>query len=592
MTMLISIVGIFVDHNRDSLDDINKDSEGKNKIDIQGNVEGDVYQNVTINNYGEEMNSTDDYSENEMDERLTQKELVIDINGNTIYPISVDVKDQQKVGNWVYFRYMIDETYNDETIMYPALFRYQENTYIAERVNERACYSFKVVEDCVYYLDSTIYTQDHGVLYISRPDGKNERILDDELYDFQIVDNQYIYYTYRQDTVGGGLDGHALHRMNLDGSEIMIVAYEVSGIGMQTSHFDYKVEDGWIDCGTYKIEIGEPANGNERVILKDIGDNEWIYYTTNRLIKARKDGTERVELDGIDDFYYEIEKIEEDWIYYTKGNEKFKIKTDGSGKEAIIEPLNVNNGASQEEDDIFIIDGDSIEYTNSVIENLYLGESKKYIEELLGIPRFEFLDTELSNVFYSLDLAVIRCVFDKNDLLIGYFVTSKYANSKIEIKDPFANGEMIVFGENTFEPDVYQEAVIDGYVGMGGSAAINTYYWEYNYMYGVGLYRGYVAAIFPYGFIEKDSYSLMTAAILQSIDSQEIYDYRNTLHPNTIGIMDSNYEGIIKPYMPNDGDYVLWIECMMKLINDVQETNYPSGKLRGIEASHSSYIVP
>lgn len=578
LTTFVSIVGLFIGYIHSSFDDANKRLAEKNEIDVQEDVKGDLYQNSTIDNYGEEIDSTDDYSENAS--KNQQKELVIEINGEKVYPISVDIKDKQTVGNWVYFRYMIDETYNDETIMYPALFRYQENTYIAEQVNERACYSFKVVEDCVYYLDSTIYAQDHGVLYISRPDGKNERILDDELYDFQIVDNQYIYYTYRHDTVGVGLEGHALHRMNLDGSEIMIVAYEVSGVDMRTSHFDYKVKDGWIDCGTYKIEIGEPANGYERVIFKDIGDNEWIYYTTNRLIKARKDGSERIELDGIDNFYYEIEKIEGDWIYYIKGNTKFKIKKDGSGKETIIETqkdIVANDDTDMSKDNnISINDNNAVEYTNNIIENLSLGESQIYIEDLLGIPIFKFIDKEVSNMFYSLDLVVIRCIFDKNDSLIGYFVTAKYLDSKIEIQGPLANDEIIVFGENTFEPDVYPEAVIDGYVGMGGSAAINTYYWEYNYMYGVGLYRGYVAAIFPYGFIEDKSYELMTAAIMQSTDSQEIFDYRNTLHPNTIGIIDSNYKDIIRPYMPNDEDYNLWIECMMKLINDVQETNYPT----------------
>lgn len=260
-----------------------------------------------------------------------EKELVIENAGNVIYPASSDIMDSIQAGNWVYFRYMIEETYNGDTINYPALFRYQTDELIAKRVNQRACYSFEIVGDCVYYLDGTISVQDHGELYVSRLDGENERLLADELHDFQIADEKYIYYTYRHDTVGAGLEGHALHRMNLDGSDSMVAAYEVSGIDMCISHFDYKVEDGWVDCGTFKMELGEPANGYEKIVFKDIGDNEWVYYVTNRLMKARKDGSERVELDGEDDYYYEIEKMEDGWIYYIKGGEKYKIREDGSG---------------------------------------------------------------------------------------------------------------------------------------------------------------------------------------------------------------------------------------------------------------------
>lgn len=314
--------------------------------EVHGNIIENIFQNSTINNYSEEKD--DNNQENIMSDdternQLAKKELVIDIDGEKIYPISIDIKDEKEVGDWVYFRYMLKETYGDDVVIYPALFRYQEDVYVAERVNNRACYSFEVVGDCVYYLDSTMGFQDHGELYVSRPDGKNERILDDELYDFQIVDEKYIYYTYRHDTVGVGLEGHALHRMNLDGSEIMVVAYEVSGIDIGTSHFNYKVENGWVDCGTFKMELGEPANGYEKIVFKDIGDNDWFYYVTNRLMKARKDGSERVELDGVDDYYYEIEKIEDGWIYYIKGGERYKIRTDGSGKEAITDSVLFEN---------------------------------------------------------------------------------------------------------------------------------------------------------------------------------------------------------------------------------------------------------
>lgn len=319
-SILIKVMGM-ADASDDSAIPVSFNEDNATHIEING----DIYQDNIIYNFDEDTENN----------QLTEKELVIDINGEKIYPISIDIKDEKEVGDWVYFIYMIEEIYGDETIIYPALFRYQKETCIAERVNERACYSFEVVGDCVYYLDSTTNFKDHGELYISRPDGKNERLLEEELYDFQIVDGKYIYYTYRHDTVGVGLEGHALHRMNLDGSDIMTAAYEVSGADFGISHFEYKVVDGWVDCGIFKMEIGEPANGFEKIVFKDIGDNDWIYYVTNRLIKARKDGSEIVELDGEDDYYYSIEKIEDDWIYYIKGVDEYKIRTDGSGKELI-----------------------------------------------------------------------------------------------------------------------------------------------------------------------------------------------------------------------------------------------------------------
>jgi hypothetical protein len=322
---ILSLLFTMLFNNKDNTIGIDDTTKEVNNVEINGNVNGNIYQNSTIYNLNEDIENV----------QSIEKELVIEFNGERIYPISIDIMDEQNVGDWVYFRYMVEEKSDFDTLKYPALFRYKKDEKIARCVNEGACYSFEVVGDCVYYLDSTKSFQDHGELYVSRPDGKNERLLDDELYDFQIVDEQYIYYTYRHDTYGVGLDGHALHRMRLDGSEIMIVAYEVSGTDFGISHFDFKVVDGWVDCGTFKMELGEPADGFEKIVFNDLKDNDWVYYVTNRLIKARRDGSEIVELDGVDDYWYEIERVEDDWIYYIKGGEKYKIRTDGSEKEAI-----------------------------------------------------------------------------------------------------------------------------------------------------------------------------------------------------------------------------------------------------------------
>lgn len=323
--ILSLVISMIFFSSEDKTIDVNDLPDDKNNIEVEGIVNGDIYQDNIINILGGEKEEP----------KLVEKELVIEINGDKVYPINIDILDERKVDGWVYFRYIVEETYNGDVVTYPVLFRYKEGEYIAKRVSDRACYAFEVAKDCVYYLDSTIDFQDYGELYVSRPDGKKERLLDNELYDFQIVGDQYIYYTYRHDTVGVGLECHALHRMNLNGSEIMIAAYEVSGVDFGVSHFDYKVVDGWVDCGAFKMELGEPADGLEKIVFNNVEDNDWVYYVTNRLIKARKDGSEIVELDGVDDYYYHIEKVEDDWIYYIKGEKMYKIRTDGSGKEKI-----------------------------------------------------------------------------------------------------------------------------------------------------------------------------------------------------------------------------------------------------------------
>ena len=92
---------------------------------------------------------------------------------------------KKKVGNWTYFIYNTEDTigskYADKPIYYPALYRYKNGTYIARKVNEQACYTYTVSKNCVYYLDSTLSVQSHGYLYVARPDGKNQRLLDTEL---------------------------------------------------------------------------------------------------------------------------------------------------------------------------------------------------------------------------------------------------------------------------------------------------------------------------------------------------------------------------------------------------------------------------
>lgn len=314
---------------------LNEKDDSNHQIETE---DSDISSNNSVGNIPDHSNETEAQSsdshpvQKEQDDTATDDQTFV----QEIDLASADMQDQKIVGDFIYFRAMIEENHNGYITTYPVLCRYQEGDAVAERVNYAACYSYDVVGDIVYYLDSTIAFQDHGILYALSPDGSKE-ILDDDLYDFQIVDERYIYYVYRHDTYGVGIDGHALQRMNLDGSEKMIAAYEVSccdasGTATGQSHFNYKVEDGWVDCGDFKMELGAPADGTEKIVYKEIGDNDYIYYVTNRLMKARKDGSEPMELDGVDDYWYEVHKVEGDWIYYNKGGMPYKIRTDGTEK--------------------------------------------------------------------------------------------------------------------------------------------------------------------------------------------------------------------------------------------------------------------
>ena len=130
-----------------------------------------------------------------------------------------------------------DLTVNDKKIYYPVLYKWKKGQS-AERISEGACPHFEVVKDSVVYLNSTTDVISHGELYVSRPDGINKRVLDDEIWDF-VIDQDYIYYQYCYDTVGAGLGGHALHRMDVNGANSTVVAYEVNSPYLKSDYHNF-----------------------------------------------------------------------------------------------------------------------------------------------------------------------------------------------------------------------------------------------------------------------------------------------------------------------------------------------------------------
>ena len=208
-----------------------------------------------------------------------------------------------------------------------------------------------------------------------------------------------------------------------------------------------------------------------------------------------------------------------------------------------------------------------IQTTNNIIRSICLGESKNYIISLMSAPRFEFLDNGLCNSFFPLEHIIVRCVFDKNDVLIGYFITAKEENTSIEIYDPIDEDKRLVFGQDTYDTFSYADSIKEGSIANGGLAQANTYYWEYTYLCGTGKYQNYVVADFPYGFGEAGAISIMGAGENPSKYADLLESYRKTFHPNTYGIVDPKYMDMIKPYIQDRDLEVLWVSCVDNLCN-------------------------
>lgn len=259
-------------------------------------------------------------------------------NGNSA-PIFTEekMKNVTTVGGWTYFIYDLTEPYDSSELTYPVLYR-RKKEEAPIRVTLGSCYRYEILNDKVYYMNTQKDFRDHGILYVMNPDGSDMRILEEELYNFQIINDKFIYYVFRHDTYGVGIEGHSLHRMNLDGTNKMIAAYQARGFGFGCSQRELTVEGDWVYGNKYRMRLGAPATGLEKVeLLTDIEDNgdEWIYYVTNQLLKARKDGSEQIALDEIDDYRYQVNNVEGDWIFYNKGDTKYKIKKDGTEKTRI-----------------------------------------------------------------------------------------------------------------------------------------------------------------------------------------------------------------------------------------------------------------
>lgn len=266
----------------------------------------------------------------------------------------------QQVNDWVYFLYPIKEDLGTVKIIYTALYRCREDESALSLVSEGKCDDYQIASDSVYYICRNLAGY-AGELCVSRTDGLAREVLADDIDKFQIVDD-YIFFTYSTQS-GPVIDNHALHRMDLDGTHTMIVAYEAqgSGIGKRGVHpdsnlrHDFSTDGKYVYGENYKMELGFPADGTEKLIVTspalDGYDVEWIYYVTNMLIKAKRDGSNQMILDrglhinddgiisgdGLSNVFLVLEPVDKnsDWLYYDFyiDGESYRIRKDGTGKE-------------------------------------------------------------------------------------------------------------------------------------------------------------------------------------------------------------------------------------------------------------------
>lgn len=195
--------------------------------------------------------------------------------------------------------------------------------------------------------------------------------------------------------------------------------------------------------------------------------------------------------------------------------------------------------------------------TNNAINNISIGESKEYINTLIGIPQYEMEDSGLINALYDYNNVIFRVVFDKN-MCVAYFVTVRGKNSLLKFKNFNAK-----LGKDTytdiFDIDPYN---LEASITNGTDAYV--YYWENFYNGSSTLYNDWVLGYLPYGFDNKNSNNLLLktweyeGAENETVKEKQVHELRNKAKPNTIGCILSKYKDTIGPVIEND-EWITWV---------------------------------
>lgn len=206
--------------------------------------------------------------------------------------------------------------------------------------------------------------------------------------------------------------------------------------------------------------------------------------------------------------------------------------------------------------------------------------NKQYVDELIGIPRYELIDEDLVNAFYELnnEEVIIRCIFEKDNILVGYIITVNNINSSIKFPHPARHlYKDLEYGNGTIE-DIGYNGYYDEIKGNLGNDIAYNYYWECHHLSNIEDSNGFIIAILPYGFWEDDSWHLMQLITDSGWDiynvleednniNKEIFNYRKILHPNTFGIINVYYCDRINPYIKNDDMMSYWSACVNDFTN-------------------------
>lgn len=208
-----------------------------------------------------------------------------------------------------------------------------------------------------------------------------------------------------------------------------------------------------------------------------------------------------------------------------------------------------------------ISEKESLNNQTKTFESLYIGCSKEWIDERLGVPTFEYtidsdspilyneketLKDDLLGCVYNTDIAILRAFFKKDDLSCkAFFVTTKNENA-IKIPKPYCN--IIHSNEigNFSYYDIMNYPVLLGGFFTNGTGRL--FYGEVYYYYSGGNYYNFSFATLDYG-LKKDIDLIVRKPEEFEFDDKinkknckivgwEFIKDRKKGYPNTYGITD------------------------------------------------------
>ncbi|WBW99118.1 DUF5050 domain-containing protein [Oceanirhabdus sp. W0125-5] len=285
------------------------------------------YENLDINKPGEYIINgypINSYRVIAYDHKATYKVNVVE-NDNTVSGEVIYID-----GDWVYYKNIYDEK---------KIYKIREDGSGRARVSDKEIIIYEIKDGCIYFAYGS--APNIGVsksLYKMTTDGKDIIKLNDDytFWDYQFS-GEWIYYINPDDRIS---------KMKTDGTEKTLL-----GDGDVR---EMKIDDGWIyfindeyNRHLYKIRIDGTGKtelvNKDTIYLKVKGD--FVYYEVrDALYMARKDGTEQKELTG----GYKKEIIEYhlvgDWVYVIQRNyndyDLLKVKVDGSEKQLLLSRMN------------------------------------------------------------------------------------------------------------------------------------------------------------------------------------------------------------------------------------------------------------